>query len=435
MNFIKNLVDQGRKLYAKPGAPLHSVWPLLDAAETFLLTPGHTAPKSGPHVRDYVDLKRTMATVIVALVPCLLWSFYNTGYQHFLALREMAADGAGGEYAVGWMQGLIMGSSYAPKINEPGLFDILLFGFQQMAPIIAVSYFVGLNIEGVFAVIRKEEISEGYLVTGMLIALIVPPSIPLWQLALSVAFAVVLAKEVFGGTGQNIFNVALMSRAFLFFAYPGQMSGDSVWVAGNGSQSLIDGYSGPTALAVAAQTKLQQNQVEESSAYVADAAEAVSAAGYSWWELFIGLVPGSAGETSTFAIAIGAVLLLVTGVASWRTMAGGVIGLFALALLMNVTAGSLDGLGSYPPHWHLVSGGFAFAIVFMATDPVSSPETNTGRWVYGFLIGALTILVRAVNPAYPEGAMLAVLLMNAFAPTIDHFVVQANIRARKVRFG
>jgi Na+-transporting NADH:ubiquinone oxidoreductase subunit B len=437
MNFVKNLVDQGRKLYAKPGSPLHGMWPLFDALETFLLTPGHTAGRSGPHVRDYVDLKRTMATVIVALVPCLLWSFYNTGFQHFHALERLVGNGATSPYPdqLGWLQWLVFGSAYAPDIAAPAFLDIVVFGLQQMLPILFVSYFVGLNIEGMFAVIRKEEISEGYLVTGMLIALIVPPSVPLWQLALSVAFAVVLAKEVFGGTGQNIFNVALMSRAFLFFAYPAQMSGDFVWVAGNAKMGLIDGYSAPTALAAAARAELASNHLGESASYVADASAAAVQAGYSWWDLFIGFVPGSAGETSTLAVLIGAVLLVVTGVASWRTMLSCVLGLLSMSFVMNLTAGQLDGIGSYPPLWHLVSGGFAFGIVFMATDPVSSPETDMGKWIYGALIGAMTILVRAVNPAYPEGVMLAILLLNAFAPTIDHFVVQANIRQRKLRLG
>ncbi|MEM7201478.1 MAG: NADH:ubiquinone reductase (Na(+)-transporting) subunit B [Planctomycetota bacterium] len=449
MKLLRNLVDSGRKLYHEPGSKLHGVWPLLDAFETFLFTPSTPTGKSGPHVRDYIDLKRTMWTVIVALVPCLLWSFYNNGYQHFLAISQFVANGGANPYLaqgevgaaiapqIGWLQWVIFGSSYAPDVAAPGFGDILVFGLQQMLPILFVSYFVGLNIEGLFAVLRKEEISEGYLVTGILIALIVPASVPLWQLALAVAFAVVLAKEVFGGTGTNIFNVALIARAFLFFAYPAQMSGDFVWVAGNGSQNLIDGYSGPTALAAAAQTKLEANHLASEGIpdLVGSAAEAVEAAGYTFWDLFIGLVPGSAGETSALCALIGALVLVVTGVGSWRTMVAGVIGLVSASLLMMVTAGGLDGIGGLPPHYHLVMGGFAFGIVFMATDPVSSPETDRSKWIYGFLIGVTTVLVRAVNPAYPEGVMLAILLLNAFAPTIDHFVIAANIRRRKARFG
>ncbi len=439
MKLLRNLVDSGRKLYHAPDSKLHKAWPLFDAMETFLFTPSNTTPARGPHVRDYIDLKRTMWTVIIALVPCLLWSFYNTGYQHFAALAAMAGDGGASAYPeqVGWLQSLLFGAAYAPDVANPGFGDIIAFGFQQMLPILFVSYFVGLNIEGAFAVWRKEEISEGYLVTGMLIALIVPPSIPLWQLALAVAFSVILVKEVFGGTGHNIFNVALMARAFLFFGYPAQISGDFVWVAGNAERSLIDGYAHPTPLAAAAKAQLSSNHLPSEGIpdLAASAADAVQHAGYSWWDLFFGLVPGSAGETSTFCALLGAVLLLVTGIGSWRTMAACVIGVVGTAWLMNIAAGHLDGIGGLPPHYHLVMGGFAFGAVFMATDPVSSPETNRGKWIYGILIGVLTVLVRAVNPAYPEGVMLAILLMNAFAPTIDHFVVAANVRRRKARLG
>lgn len=433
MKFLRNLIDKGRGLYHAPDSKFHKMWPLFDAAETFLFTPDTPSARRGPHVRDYVDVKRMMWTVIVALVPCLLWSIYNTGYQHFAALAAMAVEGG---YQAGWLQGLVVGSAYAPDVSNPAMFDIVLFGLQMMLPILFVSYFVGLNIEGLFAVIRKEEVSEGYLVTGMLIALIVPPSIPLWQLALAVAFSVVLCKEVFGGTGMNIFNPALMARAFLFFAYPGQMSGDFVWVAGNQSQGLIDGYSAPTPLAAAAQCNLESNHLEsEGLELVESAADATAQAGYSLVDMFYGLIPGSAGEASTLCVLIGAALLLITGIGSWRTMLSGVIGLVATAVLMNWTVGGLDGIGGLPPHYHLVMGGFAFGIVFMATDPVSSPETNTGKWIYGFLIGVVTVLVRAVNPAYPEGVMLAILLMNAFAPTIDHFVVAASIKRRKAYLG
>lgn len=436
MKFVRNLVDQGRKLYHEPNAPLHKFWPFFDAMETFLLTPDKLTGPKGPHVRDYVDLKRVMSTVIIALLPCLLWSFYNTGYQHFAAIAAMMGDGGGNPYPaqVGWLQGLLLGSDYAPNPAAPSFLDIVVFGLQQMLPLLVVSYVVGLSIEGFFSWLRKEEVSEGYLVTGMLIALIVPASTPLWQLALAVAFSVILAKEVFGGTGMNIFNPALMARAFLFFAYPGQISGDFVWVAGNAKMGLIDGYSGATALAVAAQTRLDGNHfATEGVQTAASAADNLLQHGYSWADLFLGFVPGSAGETSALCALIGAVILVVTGIGSWRTMLAGVIGLVVASTLMMVFAGHLDGIGGLPPHWHLVAGGFAFGIVFMATDPVSSPETDRGRWIYGFMIGVVTILVRAVNPAYPEGVMLAILLMNAFAPTIDHFVVAGNMRRRKLR--
>jgi Na+-transporting NADH:ubiquinone oxidoreductase subunit B len=438
MRFLRNIVDKARGLYAEPGSKFHKFWPAFDSVETFLFTPNHTAPRHGPHVRDYMDLKRTMSMVIIAMIPCLLMSFYNTGYQHFAALAKMVGDGAANPYPaqLGWLQALVFGGEYAPNLAEVGFLDQAVFGLQKMIPILIVSYGVGLGIEVLFSIWRKEEVSEGYLVSGMLIALIVPASIPLWQLALACAFTVILAKEVFGGTGMNIFNPAMMARAFLFFAYAAQMSGDRVWVAGNGTRDLIDGYSGPTALSIAANAKLEGNHfVDEGMQLFASPVDALSQAGYSWWDLFVGLVPGSAGETSALGALIGALIMIWLGVASWRTMVSGVIGLVVMSLLMMATAGGMDGIGGLPPHYHLVAGGFAFGLVFMATDPVSSPETDLGKWIYGFLIGAVTILVRAVNPAYPEGMMLAVLLLNAFAPTIDHFVVQANMKRRKVRLG
>jgi Na+-transporting NADH:ubiquinone oxidoreductase subunit B len=434
MRFLRKLIDDKRSLYHEEGSKFHKMWPLFDAMETFLFAPGNTAPKKGPHVRDYIDLKRTMTVVILALVPCLLFSIYNTGYQHFAAIASQPTDQA---YVASWLQGLFFGATYNPDAAHPGFWDITLFGLQQMVPIIFVSYFVGLNIEGIFAVWRKEEVSEGFLVSGLLIALIVPPSIPLWQLAIGVAFSVVLCKEVFGGTGMNIFNPALMVRAFLFFAFAGQMSGSKVWVAGNGSHDLIDGFTGATPLAAAAGARLTQANVDAAGT-VASAQDAILDAGgnaLDWADLFWGFCPGSAGETSAFCCLIGAVLLLISGIASWRVMVAGVIGLFLTGWLMNWQLGHQDGLFSLPPEYHLVMGGFAFGLVFMATDPVSSPETNVGKWIYGLLIGFLTVVVRSVNPAYPEGAMLAILLMNAFAPAIDYFVVAANIRRRKARNG
>ncbi len=453
MKLLRNLVDKQRQLYHAPGSKLHKVWPLLDAGETFLFTPDHRAGRRGTHVRDYVDVKRVMWTVIVALIPCLLFAIWNTGHQHFAALAARSLP-EGGAYLSGWLQGLLFGDGYAPVAAAATFGDKVVFGLQRMLPIVFVSYFVGLNIEGLFAVIRKEEISEGYLVSGMLIALIVPPSIPLWQLALAVAFSVVLVKEVFGGTGMNVFNVALMARAFLFFGYPAQISGDAVWVAGNGPTHLIDGLSQATPLAVGAAAKIQAAHQADLAAmtqavsngvthlvdgkgvhYFADAGDAVRAAGYSWWDMFVGTIPGSAGETSALCILIGAAWLLLTGVGSWRTMLAGVIGLAGTALLMNLAFSGYDGIGSLSVADHVVMGGFLFGIVFMATDPVTCPETNRGKWIYGILIGAVTVLVRAVNPAYPEGAMLSILLLNAFAPTIDHFVVAGNIKRRLARHG
>ncbi len=438
MRLLRKLVDKQRQLYHEPDSRLHGIWPLLDAGETFLFAPATKTPEEGPHVRDYLDLKRTMWMVIVALVPCTLFAIYNTGYQHFEAIRGLGI--AGDAYRMGWFQGLCSWFGYSLALDHVGFWDRVVFGLDKMIPIIFLSYAVGLGIETMFAIWRKEEVSEGYLVTGILIALVVPPSIPLWQLVLAVVFTVVLVKEVFGGTGQNIFNPAMMARAFLFFAYAAQMSGQKVWVAGNGSQNLIDGYSGPTPLAVAAEAKLSSAATlaeaqEKGWTLVADATEALQNHGYSWWEMFWGLVPGSAGETSAFCCLLGAVVLLVTGIGSWRTMFSGVLGLLGASAIMVGLGGMEHGVFSLPPHYHLVMGGFAFGLVFMATDPVSSPETRRGQWIYGFLIGFLTVLVRAVNPAYPEGMMLAVLLLNAFAPTIDHFVIAANIKRRKKRLG
>lgn len=428
MQFLRNLVDKQRKLYHGKDSKFHKLWPLFDAAETFLFAPDFRAGKKGVHVRDYVDLKRVMNSVIIAMVPCLLWAFWNTGAQHFLAIQELMASGkmAAGDYVTGWLQGLLGAPNLAAE--SISVFDTLVFGLQRMLPIVVVSYGVGLGIEGLFCVIRKEEVSEGYLVSGMLIALIVPASTPLWQLAIGVAFSVVLGKEVFGGTGMNIFNPAMMVRAFLFFAFPAQMSGDTVWVAGNTSPTgvpgnLIDGYSEPTALAV----------VKTGG----EGAQDLLAQAYSNADLFFGNIPGSAGEMSKLMVLVGAAVLLITGVGSWRVMLAGVIGMLGAAFMVPIMAAAsgmeMTGPMYIAPWQHLICGGFLFGIVFMATDPVSSPETNIGKWIYGILIGVFTILVRMINPAYPEGTMLAILLLNAFAPTIDHFVVAANIKRRLKR--
>lgn len=432
MRFLRNLVDKQRKLYHAEDSKFHKVWPLFDALETFLFAPDFRAGKQRVHCRDYVDLKRVMNSVIIAMVPCLLWAIWNNGVQHFDAVAGLGVTAE--TYTTGWLQGLLG----APALGAEGgvsAYDTIVFGLQRMVPIIVVSYGVGLMIEGLFSVVRKEEVSEGYLVSGMLIALIVPASTPLWQLAIGVAFSVVLGKEVFGGTGMNIFNPAMMVRAFLFFAFPAQMSGDAVWVAGNGGPSgvpgnLIDGYSEPTALAVA---KAAVTNGEPASAALATYADGA----YSHYNLFMGNIPGSAGEMSKLMVLIGAAVLLVTGVGSWRTMLGGVLGMLGAAFLVPImaAAGGLvpDASLHLAPWEHLLCGGFLFGIVFMATDPVSSPETNIGKWIYGVLIGVFTILVRMINPAYPEGTMLAILLLNAFAPTIDHFVVSANIKRRLAR--
>jgi len=418
VQFLRNLIEKQKSLYHAKDSRFHKLWPAFDAFETFLFAPEHRAERSGTHVRDYVDLKRVMNTVIIAMLPCLLWAIWNTGAQHFHAVAslmqagKLAADG----YTAGWLQ-----SIFAPTVAAPTAMDNIVFGLQRMLPILIVSYGVGLGIEMLFCVVRKEEVSEGYLVSGMLIALIVPASVPLWQLAVGVAFAVVLGKEVFGGTGMNIFNPAMLVRAFLFFAFPAQMSGDAVWVAGNNSQHLVDGWSGATALAV---VKPQT---------VADASAAL-AQHWTHADLFFGNIPGSAGEMSKLCVLIGAFWLVLTGVGSWRVMVAGVLGLLGAAFAMgHLLPAGYGGPMTLLPYEHLLVGGFLFGVVFMATDPVSSPETNRGKWIYGALIGVVTVLVRTINPAYPEGTMLSILLLNAFAPTIDHFVVGANIKRRLAR--
>lgn len=319
MQFLRNLIEKQRTLYHAKDSKFHKVWPLFDAFETFLFAPEHRAARRGVHVRDYVDLKRVMNNVIIAMLPCLLWAIWNTGAQHFVAIDAMIAAGkaTADGYTLGWLQSLLGG----PTVGAVTALDTIVFGLQKMLPILIVSYGVGLGIEMIFSVLRNEEVSEGYLVSGMLIALIVPASIPLWQLAVGVAFAVVLGKEVFGGTGMNIFNPAMLVRAFLFFAFAAQMSGDSVWVAGNNSSHLVDGYSAPTALAI-----VKPTAVTDASATLAET--------FSRADLFFGNIPGSAGEMSKLAVLIGAFWLILTGVGSWRVMLAGVIGLVGTGFRM-----------------------------------------------------------------------------------------------------
>lgn len=359
----------------------------IDAFDTFLRVPG-TVTSKGSHVRDAVDLKRIMIIVVVALIPAALFGMWNVGYQH----------------------GLATGQSF-------GLFQNFWYGFLKVLPLYLVAYIVGLGIEFASAQIRNEEVNEGYLVSGMLIPLIVPVDVPLWTLAIAVAFAVLFGKEVFGGTGMNFLNPALLCRAFLFFAYPSKMSGSSVWISLKGGESLIDGATGATPLA-----------------FATDGLEAMNNAGVQYgmsaWDMFAGLVPGSVGETSVIAILIGAVILLWTGVASWKIMVSSVAGALFVGWL-----GNCFGATDVPAYYQLLMGGFAFGTVFMATDPVTSAQTECGKWIYGFLIGALCVTVRLFNPGYAEGMMLAILLMNTFAPLIDHYVTDAAIsrRAKKVK--
>lgn len=377
MEFIRKRLDKIRKPFNK-GEKFERFAPAVNAFDTFLFVPNHTT-KSGSHIRDAVDLKRTMVTVIIALLPALFYGIYNTGYQYFI------------------------------QTNLDFTFlDAMLHGSKKILPMIAVSYAVGLLIEFIFAIYRGHEVNEGYLVTGLLIPMIMPVDIPLWMVAVSVAFAVLIAKEAFGGTGMNILNPALTARAFAFFAYPTYMSGNKVWVS---EASKLDGISGETILGFLA----AGNDIN-----------------YTFNEMFNGSIPGSIAETSTLWILVGAIILIFTGVASWRIIVGGVLGASVVGVLFNFWG--MNPLMQFNWINHLVVGGFAFGIVFMATDPVSASQTKTGKWIYGFLVGVFCILIRVFNPAYPEGVMLAILLMNVFAPTIDHYVIERNIKKRKLRW-
>lgn len=384
MKPLKNLIDKLRPGFEK-GGKLEKFYPAFNAFETFLFVPGETNPPGGVHVRDAIDLKRTMILVVISMMPCLFFGMWNVGYQHDLAFG----------------------------ITGESVLNQFLFGAIKVLPIILVSYVVGLTVEFIFAIIRKHKVNEGFLVTGMLIPLIMPVDVPLWMVALATIFAVVIGKEIFGGTGMNILNPALTARVFIFFAYPTKMSGDEVWIntdAVSGGQ-LVDGFSGATPLGNAA----------------ANSPDLIPGV----WESFIGIIPGSIGETSTLACLIGAIILLYTGIASWRIMLSVFAGGFLMAALLQALA--VNTLMSLGPVHHLVLGGFAFGAVFMATDPVTGAQTNTGKFIYGFLIGLFAILLRVFNPAYPEGIMLAILFMNVMAPLIDHYVIRANVKRRMNR--
>ncbi len=373
MKELRRLVDQVKPNFKKGG----KFWWLestFEGFETFLFVPNTTTQK-GAHIRDCNDSKRTMIMVVIALLPALLFGMFNTGFQHFKMLGEMAS-----------------------------IWECTWYGFLRLLPMIIVSYVVGLGIEFYFAQIRGHEINEGFLVSGLLIPMIMPIDIPLWMVAVSTAFAVVIGKEVFGGTGMNVWNPALLARAFAFFAYTPQMSGQTIWFA-----EAVDGFSGATAL-----EQLTTGSME-----------------FSAMDAFIGLIPGSVGETSTLAILLGAAVLLFTGTASWKTMLSVFVGGYLMALIFNLTGG--DGYLAVPAHYHLIVGGFAFGAVFMATDPVTSAQTSTGKYIVGFMTGFIAVLIRVINPAYPEGMMLSILFMNALAPLVDYYVVEANIARRNKR--
>lgn len=409
MKFLRQQLDKAAKLFEK-GGKLESQYPLFEAADTFLYTPGIvTKAKGGSHVRDTIDQKRMMITVFLALIPCVLFALYNTG------LQANAAIAAGAAPLEDWRTSLMtaMGLGFDPT----SLAACVVHGLLYFLPVYLVTLIVGGNLEALFAVVRKHEITEGFLVTSLLFPLILPPTIPLWQVAVGIAFGIVIGKEVFGGVGMNVLNPALTSRAFLFFAYPAAISGDAVWRAVQPTM-LADGMSGATWLAKAAAEK-----------------GALETGTISWMDAFIGTIPGSMGETSALCCLIGAAILILTGVGSWRTMLGVTLGTLVMAKLLNAVGSDTNPMFAVPFEWHIVLGGWAFGAVFMATDPVSSAFTDRGKYIYGFGIGVLVVLVRVVNPAYPEGMMLAILFMNMFAPLIDHFFVQANIKRRLARNG
>jgi Na+-transporting NADH:ubiquinone oxidoreductase subunit B len=391
MKWLRNILDKVAPTF-KEGGKLENFYPIFEATDTILFSTDERT-HSGPHIRDSVDIKRVMILVVVALIPCYIFGAMNVGYQ----------------------MGVALGQSSTMQEN-------LMNGALKILPIIAVAFASGAFWELLFAVVRRHPVSEGFLVTCALIPLVMPPTIPLWQVAVATTFGIVIGKEIFGGVGMNIFNPALVARAFLFFTYPGRISGDKVWVSG------LDGYSGATALAVPA-AELSQDAVT--------LLDSVSQFDFSWINLFMGWIPGSIGETSTLWIMVGAVFLALTGIASWRVMIGAILGLTGMAALTNFMAeitGSTNTMLTLPAHYHLVMGGFAFGVAFMATEPVTGAHTDKGRWIYGIFIGGLTVIIRSINPAYPEGAMLAILLMNAFASLIDYFVIQGNIKRRMVRY-
>lgn len=394
---LRKMLD-GVEHHFQEGGRFQKWYALYEVFDTFLYSPD-TVTRSTAHVRDGVDLKRIMITVWLATFPAMFYGMYNLGFQ----ANEVLPAGQGVEGWHGYLIELLGG------YDAGNLWHCFWFGAVFFLPIYIVTFLVGISWEILFAIRRGHEVNEGFFVTSVLFALTCPPDIPLWQVALGISFGVVIGKEIFGGTGKNFLNPALTGRAFLYFAYPAQLSGDAVWTA-------VDGYTGATALSVVASGGMEALQQQ-----------------WSWMEAFMGSVPGSIGETSTLAILIGGAVLLLTRVGSWRIMAGVMVGMIALSTLFNLIGSDNNLSFAMPWYWHLVTGGFAFGMVFMATDPVSASMTNTGKWYFGILIGVMTVLIRVVNPAFPEGIMLAILFANIFAPLIDHFVVQSNIKRRLAR--
>ncbi len=402
MKPLRRILDRLHPLFDK-GGKFERLYPLYEATDTFLYNTGDVTT-SASHVRDGLDLKRMMITVVVALIPCVLMALYNTGYQANTAMQELGVHAA-----EGWRGEVI--ESLGVGYNSGSLLANLIHGALYFLPVYIVTVAAGGLWEVLFAIVRKHDVNEGFLVTSLLFPLTLPPTIPLWQVALGISFGVVLGKEVFGGTGMNFLNPALTSRAFLYFAYPAQITGDAIWTA-------ADGFSGATPLGAMATAPLGSG---------------ISAINVTWAQAFLGQMQGSMGETSTLACLLGAAILILTGIGSWRIMAGVLIGGLGMATLMWGVGSETNPMFALPPWWHLVLGGFAFGLVFMATDPVSASMTEMGKWYYGALIGLMTMLIRVVNPAYPEGIMLAILFGNVFAPLIDYLVVQANIKRRLAR--
>jgi len=388
LSFLYNVLDKAKPHFEK-GGRFERLYPIFEATDTILFSTNETT-ESGPHIRDSIDTKRIMILVVISLLPLYVFGAINVGFQNALALEVDRS---------GWQNFWI--------------------GFGNILPIIAVTFASGAFWELLFAVVRKHPVSEGFLVTCALIPLTMPPNIPLWQIAIATSFGIVIGKEIFGGVGMNIFNPALMARVFIFFTYPTKISGDKVWVAGP------DGYSGATALAVPASELNQQATQLLSSVTQFD---------FSWWNLFWGWVPGSIGETNKFMILVAAAFLVYIKIINWRIVIGAVIGLVSTAILTNLFSPlSTNTMFTIPPHYHLVMGSFLFGTVFMATEPVTGCHTNQGRWIYGIIFGALTVIIRSVNPAYPEGVMLSILFVNAFAALIDWFVIQSNVKRRAAR--
>lgn len=395
---LRNFFDRIEPDFVK-GGKWERYFPIYEMIESFIYTP-KTVTTVAPHARSYVDMKRIMTYVVLATIPCILMGLYNTGFQTNSAIAQFGPSG--------WRASVIDALGIGFDANNP--LANMLHGLLYFLPIYIVTLVAGGIFEVIFATVRKHEVNEGFLVSSMLYALILPATTPLWQVALGIIFGVVIGKEVFGGTGKNFLNPALTGRAFLYFAYPAQLSGDSVWVP-------VDGFTGATALAVSA----------------ADGFQALAAQGVTWWDSFYGFIPGSLGETSTVAALLGLAFLLVTKIANYRMVVGCLGGMIGFSLLLNAIGSDSNPMFAMPWYWHLVVGGYAFGLVFMVTEPVSGSHTNAGRYIYGALIGFMVVMIRVINPAFPEGMMLAILFGNVFAPLIDYFVVQANIRRRAKR--